>query len=182
MASKYSISKRVDGELLLPSSSTLDPPDFISEGAVKFWHKMVADLGPAGMLQRVDTMSLALLCENLSDYWTLREDMGNMPAVEDLPDSADAANKDELLRIVDARTRIVDARARAITAIRGLDTNLRAWLSEMLLTPASRARTTPVLAPPAEKTIDFSQLDADERQALREMLERRQEKTTRMLQ
>ncbi len=157
-------SKGLIGDLLLPAgTSRLDPPGHLSDHAREFWLDITSTLGPAGMLSSIDGPALAILCENLSDYWALRRDL------QLLPDAEGETDKEQ-------RMRLMDLRIRAVTTLRNLDGTLRSWLTEMLMTPSSRARTTPVLAPPPEQTIDFSMLDVDERQALREMLEKRQEK------
>jgi phage terminase small subunit len=155
--------KTLLGELLLPAGTArLDPPDYLSEHAREFWTDVTSTLGPAGMLSAIDGPALAVLCENLSDYWALRRDLQLLPDAEGEKDKA-------------TRMQLVDLRLRALQTIRSLDGSLRSWLGDMLMTPSSRARTTPVLAPPPEATIDFSMLDVDERQALREMLEKRRD-------
>lgn len=162
--------KSILGELLVPRSHSfvLTPPDYLSAYAREFWTELTDALGPAGMLNNVDAPALAILCENLADYWGLRRDLQELPLTEEIP--------------VARRKQLVELRIKAYSTLRSLDGTLRSWLSEMLMTPASRARAAPVLAPPAEPEIDLSQLDADERAALREMLERRQERDKRLLQ
>lgn len=150
------------GDLLLPSAITqLPPPDHLSPEAREHWSDLVRALGPVGMLSEVDGPALAMLCENMADYWTLRQDIRSIRIADD---AADDVRKD-LMRL----------RTQCISAVSKLDARIRDWLTEMLLTPASRSRAQPSRAIPEEMPLDLSVLDADERAALREMLSKRGE-------
>lgn len=155
----------ISGELLLPSSvSDLHPPSYLSPHAREYWSDLVAALGPAGMLSEVDATGLAMLCENLADYWGLRRDLENLA---DQPLPANATRKDEESAIL--------AKARILDVLGSMDSRIRAWLGEMLLLPSARSRAQPTRLPAPETALDLSELDADERAALRGMLEKRRE-------
>ncbi len=150
------------GELLLPSAVTqLSPPDHLSPEARDHWLDLVRVLGPAGLLAEVDGTALAMLCENLADYWTLRQDIRSIRVDDGASD--------------DVRKDMIRLRTQCISAVGKLDSRIREWLNEMLLTPASRSRAKPERGLLEEQPLDLSVLDADERAALREMLAKRGE-------
>jgi hypothetical protein len=113
------------------------------------------------MLSEVDGPALAMLCENLSDYWSMRAELEDV-----LSDPSTAAMK---------KVDLILLRARVSDALGRIDSRVRDWLSEMCLTPMSRSKAQPVRAELEEEKLDLSALDADERQALREMLAKRGE-------
>ena len=125
-------------------------------------------LGVHGMLSEVDTPALAMLCENLADYWGLRRESTRVE--RDASHEKDPDRQNDLLRL----------RLQVMSAVDRLDARVRAWLGDLLLTPYARSRAQAVRAPTEDVPLDLSMLDADERAALRKMLERRGEQ--RMLQ
>ncbi len=152
--------KPLRGELLLTGAvNSLAPPDYLSPHAREIWLDLVRAMGPAGLLSEVDGTALGMLCENLADYWGARQDIRSLQLAPDADDAARAA----YLRL----------KSQLIAAIGKLDSRIRDWLGEMLLTPASRSRAQPVRAMIEEQPLDLSVLDADERAALREMLAKR---------
>ncbi len=162
---KYSMAKGMRplrGELLLPNSvNRMSPPDYLSAHAREYWGDLVRALGPSGMLSEVDGPALAMLCENLSDYWSMRAELEDV-----LSDPSS-----QLLKKVD----LILLRAKVSDALGRIDSRVRDWLSEMCLTPMSRSKAQPVRAELEEEKLDLSALDADERQSLREMLAKRGE-------
>lgn len=64
----------------------------------------------------------------------------------------------------------------ATSAFMKLDSHIREWVREMLLTPASRASRDLPMQQASEAPLDLSVLDADERAAIRQMLERHGER------
>lgn len=150
------------GELLLPTSTVhLDPPDHLSPEARDHWLDLVRVLGPAGLLSEIDGPALSMLCENMADYWALRQDARSIK----IDDETDADKRKDLMRL----------RVQVINAVGKLDSRIREWLTEMLLTPSSRSRAQPSRLAAEEMPLDLSVLDADERAALREMLSKRGE-------
>ncbi len=158
--------KPLRGELLLPNSvPRMAPPDYLSPQAREHWGDLVRALGPSGMLSEVDGPALAMLCENLSDYWSLRAEL------EDVTEEAQGVMKKADLLML--RARVMDTMGR-------VDSRVRDWLSEMCLTPMSRSKAQPVRPVMEEERLDLSELDKDERQQLRDMLAKRGE--TKVLQ
>ncbi len=155
-------SRPLRGELLLPSSvAQLAPPDHLSPEAREHWLDLVRAMGPAGLLSEVDGTALGMLCENLADYWTLRQDIRSLRP----SDTQDEKEHREFLRL----------RSTLLSAIGKMDGRVRDWLNELLLTPLSRSRSAPMRAMVEEQPLDLSVLDPDERAALREMLAKRGE-------
>lgn len=154
------------GDLLLPSAVlVIPPPDFLSPQAREHWGDLVRVLGPSGLLSELDGMSLSLLCENLSDYWGLRRELENLAASP----AADGEDK--------GRT-MLSLRLQCAKVLGDMDGRIRGWLGELLMTPASRARSQPVRPPIEEQEVDLSELDAEERVALRGILEKRQSRAS----
>lgn len=152
------------GDLLLPGAALeLPPPDYLSAQAREFLSDMVRCLAPSGLLSEMDTTSLSMLCENLADYWGIRREIENIESTPS-PDS-------------DEQKKVLGLRLSAAKVLSDLDSRIRAWLGEMLMTPASRARAGAVQAAIPEPELDLSELDAEERAQLRNMLKRRQQLT-----
>lgn len=157
------VGRPLRGELLLPSMAReIAPPDYLSLQAREHWGDLVRALVPAGLMCEVDVQALAMLSENLADYWGTRATLRDMP-----PGNFDADPE--------MYFKLVRARADLVGALGGMDSRIRAWLSDLLLTPYARARAQPARAMVEEQALDLSALDADERAALREMIERRGE-------
>jgi len=164
------------GDLLLPTAVLeISPPDYLSAQAREHWSDLVRCLGPSGLLSEIDGPALGLLCENLSDYWGLRRELENLQA----SGTSDHDKQEQMLHL----------RLQCAKVLGDMDGRIRGWLGELLMTPASRARTQPLRPPQIEEELDLSELDAEERRELRAILERRQSKTngsgngkTRMLQ
>jgi hypothetical protein len=64
-------------------------------------------------------------------------------------------------------------RASVIDTIGRLDSRIRDWLGEMLLTPASRARSQPIKPAMVEQEFDLSFLDYEERRMLEARINKR---------
>ncbi len=112
------------------------------------------------MLTEVDGPVLAMLCENLSDYWGLRAELESVTEEnQGIMSSAD---------LLMMRAKVTDTLSR-------LDVRVKDWLGEMLMTPMSRSKAQPVRAEVEQQRMDLSELDKDERQQLREMLVKRRE-------
>lgn len=153
------------GDLLLPSAVlSIPPPDFLSAQAREHWGDLVRVLGPSGMLSEIDGPGLSMLCENLSDYWGLRRELENLAAFS-------GAEGEERAQ------KMLSLRLQCAKILGDMDGRIRGWLGELLMTPASRARTQPLRPPAEEQELDLSELDAEERAALRGILEKRQSKT-----
>lgn len=158
------------GELILPVSKTeLAPPDHLSPHAAEHWQDLVEVLGPTGLLTEVDAASLALLCENMAEYWNLRTE-------------ARKINWDDEAKQSDTPLTKLKRRLAFLKELAGLEDRVKVWLEELLLTPAARMRAQPLRPPAEERELDLSVLDADERAALRAMLEKHRGDPQRMLQ
>ena len=62
-----------DGPVAFTTVSEVDTPAMLSESAKKEWEVITSELIKAGVLQSVDLTILAAYCQEIADYWDLRE-------------------------------------------------------------------------------------------------------------
>lgn len=137
------------------------PPDRLSVTAALLWTDTMRELALIGVISTLDSIGLELLCECFADW---------CQAAQDLADHGS-----NYYTVTDQQGNIRILVHPAVSVKQDADRRMRGWLSEFGMTPAARAKWKVPGYDPSddENPLDLSSLSPRERDALREMLDRR---------
>lgn len=158
----------------------------MSEIAQAFWTGIVPILMDTGVIRDVDVLALEMLCECYSDYVTADQELRNNWIIQTRSDGSRVPILSRYLYKYDQQGNRLISLHPAYNAKREAMSSIRAWLSELGMSPAARARIigsvhglNPDERRPgtgsgvASEELQLEDLAPEERQSLREILQRR---------
>ena len=163
----------------------VSPPDHMSETAQRVWQGVVVVLAETGMLRSVDLLAVEMLCEAYADFSTADQEIRNNWIMTTRADGSQIPVLSRYTYKIDGFGNRVASLHPAYGAKRDASNAIRAWLNELGMTPAARARIVGSVhgLPSTDRGDDGSvaeggahlldDLDETERQSMREILQRR---------
>lgn len=138
-----------------------EPPERLSPIAAEFWRDVAPEMTSCGLITPLDATALEMMSECYADWCEARQEMA-------LAGGRYRYRRDTLGNIVSITVHP------AVVHLRRAEQSMRMWLDAFGMTPSARLRWEEGdYSAPASAPIDLSQVSREQREALREMIERR---------
>lgn len=114
-----------------------DPPDTLSEGAKRHWERLIEEMAASGVLRRVDSGALAMLCEDVAMLDELRAGLADQ--TREITQKAAKMGQKLVGNALSMLARTTDGR-RTLCSMRELAAQIIIQRREFGLTPAASSR------------------------------------------